>query len=277
MESKKFGVIGNPIEHSMSAVMHNAAFKQLELPHTYELFNVLPENLGSFIKNNKELSGINVTIPHKVEVIKHLDSLDKTAGLVGAVNTVKFNKENKGYTTDGIGCVKALQEQGVELKNKKILILGAGGAARSIIFPLIQQGAKISITNRTKEKAESLAEYVKKKIGIKVNLIEFEQDKLKNTLADTDILINATSVGMYPKTDDIPIPAEILNSKLTVMDLVYNPVKTRLLKSAEEIGCKIVPGVGMLVHQGAESFKIWLAIEPPVEVMRKAILEKLEN
>jgi len=283
---KRFGVIGYPIKHSMSAFMHNAVFKELGLPYSYKKFEVAPEKLGEFVNGEgAKLDGFNATIPHKVALLKYMDEIDDLARLIGAVNTVKIWHEKmedgnerirkKGFNTDAIACIRVLKENGIDAKGLRVLLLGAGGAARGIAFQLALSGADLSIYNRTKERAEELIKEIKSKTGKEIKLIDDE--KLKEEIGNSDLLINCTSVGMHPKVDEMPIPADYLHEKLVVMDIVYNPVKTKLLKTAEEKGCKTIDGVGMLVHQGAEALRIWLGIEPPIETMRKAVIENLRG
>ncbi|MCX6695036.1 MAG: shikimate dehydrogenase [Candidatus Altiarchaeota archaeon] len=274
---KKFGLIGHPVGHSMSAVMHAEAFRILDLPHKYELIDVRQEELGEFMKSAGDYSGLNVTIPHKVSVIGYLDELSREAELVGAVNTVKIESRKKGYNTDGIGCVRALEEMDVDAKGMKVLVLGAGGAARAILFQLALEGAKLTIANRTRDKGVELASSVKDKTGINVDAMALDEKSLKAAILEADILINATSVGMHPKGEETPVRKSLLNKDLVVMDLVYNPLETRLLKDAREVGCSTIDGVGMLVHQGAESLRILLGVEPPVAAMRKAVVSKLSD
>lgn len=282
MNSKrnKLGVMGHPIKHSLSAVMHNAVFRELGLDYTYKSFDVIKEHLEDFIDRCKEdFLGLNVTIPHKVEVMKFLDEINSEAQLIGAVNTIKFENETaKGFNTDGIGCVKALQESNVSIKDKKILILGAGGAARAISFQLVLEGADVSISNRKQRRymAEDLSRDVKEKLDRDVKIVDFSINKIEEELRQVDILINATPVGMFPNINEIIIPVDIIPRDVIVMDIVYNPVETRLLREAKMKGCKVVNGVGMFVHQGAESLRIWLGIKAPIELMRKTVLEKLK-
>jgi len=282
--TKRFGVIGYPIKHSMSAFMHNAVFREFGLPYSYEKFEVAPEKLGEFVNGEgAKLEGFNATIPHKVALLAYMNEIDDLARLIGAVNTVKVLKgaegkiRKKGFNTDAIGCINALGEKGVNVAGKKILLLGAGGAARGIAFQLALSGADLRIYNRTQEHAIALIDDVKKKLNYDIKLVGVDDNSLREAVEDSDILINSTSVGMSPKVDEMPIPADYLHSRLTVMDIVYNPVKTKLLSTAEEKGCRTIDGVGMLVHQGAEALRIWLGIEPPIETMRKAVIENLKG
>lgn len=275
----KLGVIGHPIKHSLSAVMHNAVFRELGLDYSYKAFDVEKKDLRDFIDDCRErFLGLNVTIPHKVGVMGFLDEVDEGAQLIGAVNTVKFSDEGaKGFNTDGVGCVRALQEAGVSVRGKKILVLGAGGASRAISFQLVSGGASISISNREQERymAEELCRDIKEKLDVDAGVIDFSIEEIKNRLRQTDILINTTPVGMHPKTGESVIPAEIIPPDVAVMDIVYNPVETKLLREAKENGCRTVNGVGMLIHQGAESLKIWMGIDAPIKVMEKAVLDEL--
>jgi len=274
--AKVLGVIGYPIEHSLSPPMHRAALKELGLDYHYDKFEVKPEELENFVSDAREnFLGFNVTVPHKVEIIKFLDNLSKEAELIGAVNTVKFENDSAtGFNTDGIGAIRALEEAGQQANGKKVLILGAGGASRAISFQLAMEGAEISICDKAGDKAEELAAEIMKKLNKDVRILDFP---IKEKLDEFDILINATPVGMSPNIDNSPLPREFLNPSLTVMDIVYNPLETKLLKEAREAGCKTVNGTGMLVNQGAESLRIWLGVEAPVETMRNALLNELKK
>ena len=268
------GIIGDPVEHSMSPLMHNAAFKYLNLDCIYVPFKVRSDELKIAIDGAKALNimGINVTIPHKTNVIKYLDTLDKSAELIGAVNTIKFNGDHaKGYNTDGIGAVKAIEEVST-VKNKKVIILGAGGAARAVSFQiLIDEAKELVIANRTPENALGLQNDLIGKLNADVKCVNLEEE-LKNELLDADILINTTPIGMYPHVNQEPLlKAEMMHEDLIVNDLVYNPLKTGLLKEADKSGAKTISGIKMLIYQGIESFKIWTDINPPFEVFEDAL------
>jgi shikimate dehydrogenase len=274
---KIFGIVGHPVKHSLSPKMHSAAYKKLGLDCSYKAYEVTPEKLAAFIEDGKKrFSGLNVTVPHKVAVIEYLDDVDDGAKLVGAVNTIKFADEKAiGYNTDGVGCAKALQEAGITVKGQTVMLLGAGGAARAIAFQLIKEEANVVIANRTKKKADELAVDIKEKTGKSIGVVDYAPDSLKQMLSKVDILINTTTVGMSPRKEESPLPAAFLDTRLVVMDIVYNPLDTRLLRDAKKRGCKTVDGVGMLVHQGAESLRIWLGIEAPTDVMREAVRKEL--
>jgi shikimate dehydrogenase len=274
-----FGIIGDPVEHSLSPAMHNAAFEKLCLDNIYVPFLVKAEELEDAIKgaHSMGIKGLNVTIPHKTEVINYLDYLDIAAGLIGAVNTIEFGENGAvGHNTDGIGAVRAIEEI-TSVKNKKFLILGAGGAARAVSFQLFLSGAKsLTISNRTVEKAEVLREDLVEKLDNDVKVIDMGFE-LEQELKDTDILINTTPIGMYPNINQKPlITADMIHKGLIVNDIVYNPLKTGLILEAEKAGAKTIYGIKMLMYQGIESFKIWTGIEPPIEVFEKALLTEMK-
>ena len=270
------GLIGHPVEHSFSPPMHNAAFEALGMDYAYVAFDVDPLNLKSAIDGAKSLNikGFNVTIPHKIEVMKHLDEIDEVAALIGAVNTIDF-KDMKGYNTDGIGAVKAIEEV-TSIKNKNVVVAGAGGASRAISFYIAKYGAdSLTILNRNVEKADNLAKDVSNS-----NLInEVKSDsmsEINSHVTDADILIDTTPVGMHPNVDDEPIVlADNMHDDLVVFDAVYNPNDTVLIKEAVKAGAKPVYGIKMLLYQGAESFRIWTGRDAPVGVMEDALRKTL--
>jgi len=182
----------------MSAVMHKAAFKKLKLACTYELFDVDEKSLGAFMKKSGGFRGLNVTIPHKVGVIRYLDELSKEAELIEAVNTISIDDKKVGYNTDGVGCVKALKGGGIKAAGSRMLVLGAGGAARAVAYTLALAGADVSVANRTQSKAVELSSDIKAKTGFVVKVVSLKDSDLKEALLENDVLINATSVGMHP-------------------------------------------------------------------------------
>ena len=270
------GLIGHPVEHSFSPPMHNAAFGELGMDYAYVAFDVNPDNLSSAIDGAKALNikGFNVTIPHKIEVMQYLDELDDVARLIGAVNTIDF-KNLKGYNTDGIGAVRAIEEV-TSIKDRNIVVAGAGGASRAISFYLAKFGASsITILNRNVNKARSLASDV-----LKSDLIgDVSSDsisEINSYLKDADILVDTTPLGMDPHIDDEPIAkAENMHEDLVVFDAVYNPNETVLIKEALKAGAEPVYGIKMLLYQGAESFKICTGRDAPVDVMEDALNKHL--
>ena len=274
------GIIGDPVEHSLSPAMHNAAFQELNLDFVYVAFRVRKDELREAILGAKSLDirGLNVTMPHKNAVMKYLDEIDPTARSIGAVNTILNDKGRLiGYDTDGIGALKALKENGISLNGKKLLLLGAGGAGKAIAFHAAQEVEELKILNRTTRKAKDLAEVLRKKFGKKIDANSLSAKIIRKELEDADILVNATSVGMHPKDDQSLIDPSWLNPSLCVMDIVYNPIETKLAKDAKSVGAKVVSGIEMLVHQGAASFEIWTDRPAPVKVMKQAILNKLSE
>jgi shikimate dehydrogenase len=271
-------IIGDPVEHSLSPVMHNAAFKELGLNLVYVAFTVTRNELKEAISSARSLGlrGLNVTMPHKNAVITYLDETDSTAKAIGAVNTILNNKGKLiGYNTDGIGAMRALKENGISPDGKKMLLLGAGGAAKAIAYQAAQEVEELVILNRTSEKAEKLAALLCKKFGKKVKGGALSAEVLTKEMKDADILVNATSVGMHPDVNRSPVPSDLLRSGLCVMDIIYNPLETKLLTDAKSVGTKVVSGLEMLLYQGAVSFEIWTKHPAPVEVMKKAALNKL--
>ncbi len=270
------GLIGHPVEHSFSPPMHNAAFEELGMDWAYVAFDVNPNNLKSAIDGAKSLNikGFNVTIPHKINVMDYLDEIDEVASLIGAVNTIDFNNM-KGYNTDGIGAVKAIEEV-TSIKNRNVVVAGAGGASRAISFYIAKYGAdSLTILNRNIQKAQDLAGDVEASDLID----EVGSDSISNInsyLDDADILIDTTPLGMHPHIDDEPIAtADNMHEDLTVFDAVYNPNETVLLKEAIKAGAKPVYGIKMLLYQGAESFEIWTGKKAPVDVMEEALRKTL--
>ena len=270
------GLIGHPVEHSFSPPMHNAAFDALGMDYAYVAFDVNPAVLQKAIEGARSLNirGFNVTIPHKIEVMKYLDEIDDVARLIGAVNTIDF-KNLKGYNTDGIGAVRAIEEV-ISIKNKNVVIAGAGGASRAISFYIAKYGAdSLTILNRNVDKAQSLARDVSNS-GLIGDVKSDSINEINAYLADADILVDTTPLGMHPHINDQPIAtAENMHDELVVFDAVYNPNETVLLKQAIDAGSKLVYGIKMLLYQGAESFKIWTGADAPVDIMEKALKDTL--
>ena len=273
-------VIGDPIGHSLSPTIHNAAFGHLGLDFVFLAFHVKASDLENAMRGMRGLGihGLNVTMPHKSAVIGCLDEVDFTVRFLDSANTI-LNKDGKlsGFSTDGVGALKALLENGVDLSGKKVLLLGAGGAAKAIAFVLVPEVGELAILNRSAEKAEKLAETLGHLFNQKVVGGALSPDAIKTNLQDSDVLVNATSAGMKPNLSQSLVAPEWLRSDLAVMDIVYNPVETKLAKDAKAAGAKVVSGVEMLIYQGAVSFEIWTGRSAPIEVMRKAALNKLSN
>lgn len=274
-----YGLIGYPVKHSLSALMHNAAFSHLKINAEYKLFEKKPEELGDFLNSLKEqnISGLNVTVPYKEKVMPFLNSLSEEAKLIGAVNTIRVSQDQlEGFNTDGEGFIKHLAEDlGFELQDLSVAILGAGGASRAIAVTLSKRGAgEISIYDIEKEKAKALISHLRQTF----NGIKFVQAGTIEELniRDSDLLINATPVGMKD-SDPCLVEARFIHKGLLVYDLIYNPVETKLLKIAKDKGARIANGLGMLLYQGAFSFELWTNKKAPIAIMRKALNEGVKE
>lgn len=278
-QPKILGIIGDPVSHSLSPLMHNAAFAHSGLPFIYMPFPVKPEELDDFFKSlhSRKIVGFNVTIPHKQAVIPYLDSLSREARLIGAVNTVvKKGGKLIGYNTDGAGFIQFLtEEEKYELTNKHVLLLGAGGAARAIAVALGLEGAReVMIFNRTAKKAFDLAHELGKKFQKTIfSAAPLDPPDLSHWRV-ADLVINATSIGMK-ESQSIKLPLSQLPPKACVVDIVYNPLETDLLKKAKKRGLATHAGWGMLLHQGLLSFELWTGKKAPYDVMKKALLDAL--
>ncbi|MFO8020390.1 MAG: shikimate dehydrogenase [Promethearchaeia archaeon] len=271
-------LIGHPVAHSFSPIMHNPALQELELDYVYTAFDVPPRNLEKAVEGLKALNikGCNVTIPHKEAIIPFLDEIDPLAAKIGAINTIKNDNGTLiAKNTDSIGGKKALKEAGCTISKQKIAVIGAGGASRALNFTLAEEAREIVIFNRTVSRGKNLAKELQNKMEIKARGLSLEQKILKKELEGADILINTTPVGMYPKVDNSPISKDLLHEDLFVFDIVYNPSKTKLLKDAKSVGCDTLGGLDMLVYQGALGFKWWTGHKPNTTLMKKALKKHL--
>ena len=274
-KTKIYGLIGYPVKHTFSPLMHNALFKKFKMNATYVPFEVRPEELKSKIRYMKciGISGLNVTIPHKENVVKYLDRVDKEAALIGAVNTIVLKGGKfKGFNTDGRGFIKSLEEEfAISPRRKKFFIMGAGGVSRAISFSLALSGAKrIVLLDDIKTKAIRLAKSLEKNTKGEVIALEKDKKAMKELILDSDVFINATPCGMK-KSDSRLINPKFLHKKLFVCDVIYNPPATRLLKDAKKKGARTLNGLSMLINQGAISFNLWTGRKASLDVMRKAI------
>jgi shikimate dehydrogenase len=275
-ETKILGVIGHPISHSMSPIMHNTALQDLSLNYIYLAFDIKPENLKGAVNSIRALSikGVNITIPYKEKIIQYLDELDELSKKIEAVNCIK-NENGKliGKNTDVQGARTALMESGFKLKNKKVIIIGAGGAAKAVSYSLGEELEQLLIFNRTKSRAIQLAKDLAEKVNLDVTGKEFKEGLLRKELQSTDLLINTTPIGMYPNINASPIPLELLHDQLFVFDIIYNPLETKMIKYAKEVGCKFLGGLEMLVNQGALAFEWWTE-KVPNKVLMKTIVKE---
>ncbi len=276
--TKLTGLLGSPVAHSKSPLMHNESFRQLDLDYVYLCFDVPENDLKTAFEGLKKLnvSGFNCTMPDKTLICQFLDELSPAASMIGAVNTV-VNENGKfiGHNTDGIGYMQSVKDAGFDIIGDTMTLLGAGGAASSIFVQAAIDGVKninvFSIKDKFWDNAERMVEMVNKNTNCTAKLSELGSDAvLADAIADSQILTNATSVGMAPNTDNCIInDKSMLREDLIVSDVIYNPMETKLLTMAKEQGCQTFNGLYMLLYQGAEAFKIWTGKEMPVEHIKK--------
>ncbi len=279
-KTKVCAVIGNPVEHSLSPAIHNAAFEARGLDFVYVAFRV--EDIGAAISGIRALGnfrGLSVTIPHKISIMEHLDEIDDAARNTGSVNTV-LNEDGilKGSSSDGPGALKALRDCGAAPEGKRVLILGSGGAARAITFTLatIEKPPEISILGVIPDELENLARDLLDKTSAPIESNSLNDESLRAGASEADIIIHCTPIGMHPKTDDTIVPMDLLRPDHVVFDIVYTPRETRLLKEARSVGCRTVAGLEMFVNQAVVQFELWTKKSAPVDVMRKIVEENLK-
>ena len=268
---KSFAVIGDPIDHSLTPNIHSAAFRELNLDSSYIGYRIPKGELESGIEGLKKIkiNGFNITIPHKIEMMKYLDKMDESCSIIGAVNTVLNNNGMlKGYNTDMDGFLEPLFKRNISIKNKNILLIGAGGAARAIVAGMAKEKAgNLDIANRTTLNAKNLAEFATK-LGLKTNTKKIEEtDK---HIENYDIIINSTSIGL--KNEESPISFEGANQKTIVYDIVYAPMNTDFIKKAKEKKLEVIYGYEMLLGQATRAFEIWHEMKAPYNAMKKALL-----
>lgn len=267
-KTKLVALLGHPVGHSFSPLMHNAAFEKLGLNYRYVAFDVKPDNLKEAIAGVRALGlvGVNVTVPHKENVIQYLDAVSSEASFIGAVNTVvNDNGSLKGYNTDGRGFMRSLEEEGISVEGSKILICGSGGAARAIGYYLSEKASQVSLFDVVREKAEALSEALSKRGNVAC------VKSVAEALGKADIIINATPLGLK-EDDPLPFDLSAVGPDKIVGDLIYR--ETPLLKEAASKGCKVFNGLGMLIWQGALAFELWTGEPPPYEIMRKTLESK---
>lgn len=268
---RQFALIGQPVSHSKSPQMHNATYKELGLDAEYVAYDTSELELETIINQmrNNVIEGINITIPHKVAIMKHLDIIDEDALAIGAVNTVvKLGDQLIGRNTDAPGFIESLKRvyYGPSLKEKNALVLGAGGAARAIVYALCKEGVQVTLTNRTSTKADELASSFSNH-AISVQSLEESED----LLGHYDIVVNTTSVGMYPVVEQMPINFGELNERTLVCDLIYNPLETVFLQEAKKRGNQVLNGLGMFVNQAAFSIQHWTGLMPDLKSMEETV------
>lgn len=272
-------VIGDPVEHSLSPCMHNAAFQALQLPYVYTAFHVKDVEKALHGVLGFQIRGLSVTIPHKTAVMPFLDEMDDLSKTIGAVNTItNVNGILKGTNTDSYGALTALETAG-NIDNKNVLLLGVGGAARAIAYGLAceRTPAQVTLSAREKTKAQELMDDLQLQTGVKLNIIAFNNEDFSTCFREAEIVINCTPVGMYPNADECLIPEDWFQEGQVVFDTIYNPGKTLLLQRAEARGGLVLNGVPMFVHQGAKQFELWTGCTPPLDVMETAVKQALEQ
>lgn len=276
--TKKVGVMGWPISHTLSPLIHNAAFAAAGLNYAYLPCAVKPEELDRAVAGLSALgfAGMNVTIPHKVNVMQYLDEIEPSARMTGAVNTIVVREGRLiGCNTDAEGFIASLKAQGVAVQGGNALLLGAGGAARAVVCGLVSHGIRaLTVAARDKQKAvDFIADF---QALAPINGVSFSDQDYTQALAAADLVINCTPIGMSPEIDETPpLDWQALRSEAVVCDLVYNPLETRLLAEARQRGHKTVGGLGMLIEQGAIAFEKWTGVQAPREIMIQAVQDKL--
>ncbi len=273
-------LIGNPVEHSLSPAIHNAAFQHLGLNYAYVAFKV--EDVEGALRGIRALTGIrgvSVTIPHKVAVLPHLDDVAPTARNIGAVNTIVSDRGRlTGYNTDATGSLAALRAGNAPVDGARVLVLGSGGAARAIAFALCMdaKASNVTILAVIDQERDQLVRDLRDKTGSAVSGFQLSPDTLAKHIPDVQTMIHCTPVGMSPNREETCVPAALLASHLTVMDIVYNPLETRLLADARRAGCRTVRGLEMFLHQAVGQFELWTQQSAPVDIMR-SVLERHFN
>lgn len=271
-------LIGNPVAHSMSPDIHNSAFQKAGINACYLAFKV--EDLNGAVKGFRALGikGASVTIPHKIKIMRFLDEIDSTAKIIGAVNTVVRRGERLiGYNTDGEGAVKALRDKLGDLRKRRITIIGSGGAARAVAVTLAvkEKVESINIVGIIRKEIAKLTRDIGENSVARVRGVMLNDENLKFCLAESDLLINASPVGMHPEEGKSPVKPALLRKDLAVFDVVYNPLETKLIKDAEKRWAKTICGVEMFINQAVLQFELWTGKRAPVELMRKIVLKKL--
>lgn len=272
VETKFCGIIGNPVEHSLSPAIHNAAFRRLGLNYVYLAWRV--ESIGDAIRGLRALGnfrGASVTIPHKVSAVPFLDEIEPTARQIGAINTIVLEQGRlKGFNTDATGALRALREGGATLAGQRIVMMGSGGSARAIAFALAAESKAdtLMLLGVDDKERVALARDLRAKTSVTVEEHSLDERALSRIVPDAQVLIHCTPVGMSPRPDATCVPAALLHPGLTVMDVVYNPRETKLLKEAKRSGCKTISGIEMFLNQAVAQFELWTNQSAPVDVMR---------
>lgn len=278
-KTKNLGIFGYPVEHSLSPIIQNAALEKAGLDYAYIAMPIAADDLETAVNGLKAMNfrGVNVTIPHKQNIMQYLDEINEDAKIIGAVNTVvNDNGHLTGYNTDVIGFIDALKNKGFVINGKEAVMLGAGGAARAVVWGLIKEKiSKLSIGVRNTAKVQPLVDYFKD--YIKIELFDWNDKGFKSALKNADLLINTTPLGMTPKVDAMPpVDFELISPNTFVYDIIYTPAETLFLKTAREHGCQTLNGEGMLVGQGAASFKLWTGADADIELMTEKLRQAVK-
>lgn len=278
--TRVLGIFGHPVRHSLSPLMQNAALKHCGVDMVYLPFDVEEKDLKDAVQAIRAMKivGVNVTIPHKEAVIHYLDEVSEDALICGSVNTIHNDRGRlKGFNTDGEGYLRSLKQEGVDVQGRRILVIGAGGAAKGIILTLLKAcPSSVTVANRTLSRAYELVDRFLRISDVRMEAIPLEEEALHTAIKDTELLINTTSVGMEGK-GRLHLPLHLLPKGAVVSDIVYKPIKTSLLKEAEALGYKTVDGIGMLVEQGILSFEIWTGLKAPGKLMRRVVVKALSR
>jgi shikimate dehydrogenase len=278
--TRVFCVLGHPIGHSLSPAMQNAALRAMGIDGVYVAFDVAPERLADALRGLQTLGigGVNCTIPHKESLLSLADEVSEEARFIGAANTLVLrNGRTEAHNTDAPGFLAALRAAGMSPEGKQAVVLGSGGSARAVAVALARCGAKLTLANRTVERAQALAAELNEKLGSgTAGAVALAPEALAERLESAELLVNTTSVGMHPREAEMPpVPEAALHRNLFVYDLIYNPVETRLLRTARERGARGANGAGMLAHQGALALELWTGMKAPAALMERVIRESL--
>jgi shikimate dehydrogenase len=280
---KHFAIIGHPVAHSLSPLMHNTAFEALGMDCIYEAIDAEPDDLGEVVSGLRDrgIAGFNVTLPHKQTIMTLLDEVEPEAVVIGAINTVVWNNDKLvGLNTDLPGFVEAVSPFKSRLENARVLILGAGGAARAALYGLLRhyQPSRILILNRSLEKAEEIAAvFGNVRPETQLSSESLFVDNLQKTVNDADVIINATSVGMKPYADASPLEDTKFKKTQLIIELIYVPSETKLIKTAQESGATTLSGLDMFLHQGAAAFQLWTGKNMPMDIVRNAVVQNLKE
>lgn len=278
-KTRVVGIFGHPVEHSLSPIIHNACFSALNLPFVYVAFDVT--DVEKAVQGIRALGirGVSVTIPHKISVIKYLDKIEGIAQKIGAVNTI-INEENKliGYNTDAYGISAAFREAGVYLNGKRCLILGSGGAARAAAFVICEAGPEsLAIASIENDQLTVLINDLIKNYKYNINGINWTDESIKKLFESSEIIINATPVGMWPRVDESPVNPDLIQKGHIVFDVIYTPPETKFLRVAKKRSSTTISGVEMFVHQAAEQFRLFTGVNASLQIIRKSLRDNLKK